>query len=143
MQTAGITVEASPALSMDEVEALYRAVGWTTYTDDVVTLEAALAGSSHVVVARRDGRLIGLARVISDGATICYLQDVLVHPDAQRTGVGRALVLAALEPYAAVRQKVLLTDDEPDQCAFYESLGYQETRDHGAGSLRAFVRFDG
>lgn len=54
MQTAGITVEASPALSMDEVDALYRAVGWTTYTDDVVTLEAALVGSSHVVVARRD-----------------------------------------------------------------------------------------
>ncbi len=143
MQTAEITVEAFPALRMDEVEALYRAVGWTTYADDVVTLEAALAGSSRVVVARRDGRLIGLARVISDGATICYLQDVLIHPDAQRAGVGRALVLAALEPYAAVRQKVLLTDDEPGQRAFYESLGYQETRDHGAGSLRAFVRFDG
>ncbi|MCM3660460.1 GNAT family N-acetyltransferase [Georgenia satyanarayanai] len=143
MHTAGNTVEASPALSMDEVEALYREVGWTTYADDVVTLEAALAGSSHVVAARRDGRLIGLARVISDGATICYLQDVLVHPDAQRAGVGRALVLAALEPYGSVRQKVLLTDDEPGQRAFYESLGYEETRDHGAGSLRAFVRFDG
>ncbi len=50
-----------------------------------------------------------------DGATICYLHDVLVHPEAQRAGVGRALVRAALEPYAAVRQKVLLTDDEPGQ----------------------------
>ena len=117
-------------------------MGWTTYADDVVTLEAALAGSSRVVAARRDGRLVGVARVISDGATICYLQDVLVRPDAQRAGIGRALVLAALEPYAFVRQKVLLTDDEPGQRAFYESLGYQETRDHGAGSLRAFVRFD-
>ena len=142
MQAAEITVEASPALSMDEVEELYRDVGWTTYADDVVTLEAALAGSSRVVAARRDGRLVGLARVISDGATICYLQDVLIHPGAQRAGVGRALVLAALEPYAAVRQKVLLTDDEPGQRAFYESLGYRETREHGAGSLRAFVRFD-
>lgn len=142
MQTAGITVEASPKLSMDEVEALYRDVGWTTYADDVVTLEAAIAGSSRVVAARREGRLIGMARVISDGATICYLQDVLVHPSAQRAGVGRALVLAALEPYASVRQKVLLTDDEPGQRAFYESLAYQETRDHGAGTLRAFVRFD-
>ncbi|XKH56414.1 GNAT family N-acetyltransferase [Citricoccus nitrophenolicus] len=101
-----------------------------------------VGGSSCVVAARRDGRLIGLARVISDGATICYLQDVLVHPDAQRTDVGRALVLTALEPYASVRQKVLLTDDDQGQRAFYESLGYQETRDHGAGSLRAFVRFD-
>lgn len=142
MQTEALTVESSPVLGMSEVAALYQEVGWTTYADDVATLEAALAGSSRVVAARRDGRLVGLARVISDGATICYLQDVLVHPDAQRAGVGRALVLAAVEPYASVRQKVLLTDNEPGQRAFYESLGYQETRDHGAGSLRAFVRFD-
>lgn len=142
MQTAGISIEPSPVLDMGEVVSLYREVGWTAYADDVVTLKAALAGSSCVVAARRDGRLVGLARVISDGATICYLQDVLVHPDAQRAGVGRALVLAAMEPYDSVRQKVLLTDDEPRQRTFYESLGYRETRDHGAGSLRAFVRFD-
>ncbi|NDK31788.1 GNAT family N-acetyltransferase [Nesterenkonia haasae] len=142
MQTEGFTVEPSPVLSMDEVVALYREVGWTTYADDTVTLEAALAGSSHVVAARRDGRLVGLARVISDGATICYLQDVLVHPDAQRAGIGRTLVVAALEPYHSVRQKVLLTDDEQGQRAFYEALGYQEVREHGTGSLRAFVRFD-
>ena len=36
---------------------------------------------------------------------------------------------------------VLLTDDEPGQRAFYESLGYRETRDFGEGTLRAFVRF--
>ncbi|XKH56413.1 transposase [Citricoccus nitrophenolicus] len=66
MQIEEITVESSPLLSMGEVAALYREVGWTMYADDVVTLEAALAGSSCVVAARRDGRLIGLARVISD-----------------------------------------------------------------------------
>jgi GNAT superfamily N-acetyltransferase len=85
---------------------------------------------------------VGLARVISDGATICYLQDVLVHPDEQRTGIGRSLVRAVLEPFASVRRKVLLTDDEPAQRAFYESLGYSETREHAEGTLRAFVRFD-
>lgn len=143
MPAAGITVEPSPVLDMDEVIELYRAVGWTVYTDNPATLEAALAGSSRVVTARRDGRLVGLARVISDGASICYLQDVLVHPDAQRSGIGRALVAAALEPYSSVRQKVLLTDDEPGQRAFYESLGYQETHDYDGGTVRAFVRFDG
>lgn len=132
----------SPSLELDEVVALYRDVGWTVYSNDAPTLAAALAGSSLVVAARQHGRLVGLARVVSDGATICYLQDVLVQPQARRAGVGRALVLAALEPYASVRQKVLLTDDEPGQRAFYESLGYQETRDRGDGTLRAFVRFD-
>ena len=80
---------------------------------------------------------------MSDAATICYLQDVLVLPDEQRNGIGRALVQAILDRYRTVRQKVLLTDDEPGQRAFYESLGFSETRDHPPGTLRAFVRFDG
>ncbi len=135
-------IDDAPVIDLQEIIGLYRAVGWNAYADDPSTLETGLSGSSRVVVARDNGRLIGLARVISDGASICYLQDVLVHPDAQRKGVGRSLVLAALAPYSSVRQKVLLTDDEPGQRAFYESLGYSETRDFGRGTLRAFVRFD-
>ena len=95
-----------------------------------------------MVTARRAEGPLGLARVLLDGATTCYLQDVLVHPDAQRHGVGRRLVTAALQPYADVRQKVLLTDAEPGQRAFYESLGYTEAHEHPHGPLRAFVRYD-
>lgn len=52
---------------------------------------------------------------VSDNATICYRQDVLVRPDEQGSGVGRALVQVVLDRYRAVRQKVLLSDDEPGQ----------------------------
>ncbi|MDP3894761.1 GNAT family N-acetyltransferase [Nocardioides sp.] len=126
----------------DELVDLYDAVGWGAYTKDVETLERALRGSTHVVTARRSGRLVGLARVVSDGASIAYLQDVLVHPEEQRGGLGRRLVNEVLAPFASVRQKVLLTDDEPRQRAFYESLGFAEIRDFDTGSLRSFVRFD-
>ena len=96
---------------------LYGAVGWTAYTKAPETLRRALAGSSTVMIETEAAsagieRVVGLARVVSDGATICYLQDVLVHPSVHRTGLGSRLVSAVLEPYAAVRQKVLLTDDE-------------------------------
>jgi len=139
------TIEAvdAEALVPTAVVQLYRSVGWSAYFDRPHVLTAALRGSSRVVVARIDGSLVGLARVITDGASICYLQDVLVHPEVQRSGLGRRLVHAALEPYADVRQKVLLTDAEPGQRAFYESLGYREARDWPDHGLRAFVRFDG
>ena len=127
---------------LDEALALYTAVGWTAYTNAPDTLRRALAGSSLVLTARRDGVLVGLARAVGDDATICYLQDVLVNPDARRSGVGGALVRAVLERYAHVRQKVLLTDDEPGQRAFYLSLGYEEVREAAGGRLRSFVRFD-
>lgn len=136
-----VVVERSTPGTAEAVE-LYRAVGWSGYADDPQTLAGALRGSTCVITARRGGDLVGLARVVSDGATIAYLQDVLVHPDHHRAGIGRRLVGAAFEPFAHVRQKVLLTDDEPGQRAFYEALGFTAAADHPQGPLRSFVRFD-
>lgn len=128
-------------VDLETVVGLYSAVGWTAYTDHREVLAAALAGSHHVVLAHHGGALIGLARVVSDGASIAYLQDVLVHPDHRRSGLGAALVEAAMAPYAAVRQKVLLTDDEPGERAFYEASGYHQVGQPGPDEpLRAFVR---
>ena len=133
-------------LPLPAVVRLYDAVGWRAYTDNPQQLAAALAGSTLVAVVRDGDELAGLARVISDGHSICYLQDVLVDPKYQRTGLGRDLVQYVLAPYAQVRQKVLLTDTEPGQKAFYESLGYRQAGDGGGETgglpLRAFVRFD-
>lgn len=142
MEEAELVIGPESGTTVDELLALYESVGWSAYTAAPGRLEAAVAGSSCVVTARRGGKLVGLARALSDGATICYLQDVLVHPSEQRSGIGRALVEAVLDRYRTVRQKVLLTDDEPGQRAFYESLGYAEIRDHDPGTLRCFVRFD-
>jgi GNAT superfamily N-acetyltransferase len=142
MPTSSARVLAVVDFDLEEVLELYRSVQWTTYTNSPEVLQAALAGSTRIVVARVEGQLVGLARVISDGATIAYLQDVLVHQDHQRVGIGAALVQAALAPYATVRQKVLLTDGGAAQRAFYESLGYREASELPEGPLRAFVRSD-
>ena len=139
-----VVIELVPgsSLAREAVLDLYASVGWNVYTNNSDTLVRALIGSSTVAIARSGKELLGLARVVSDGAFVAYLQDILVRPSAQRTGLGRRLVEAVLEPYGTVRQKVLLTDDEAAQKAFYESLGFRETRDFGEGTLRAFVRFD-
>ena len=69
--------------------------------------------------------LIGLARAISDDANIAYIQDILVHPDHQNQGIGKRLIQSILERYSHVRQKILLTDDRPEQISFYHSLGFK------------------
>ncbi|MFC3299322.1 GNAT family N-acetyltransferase [Arthrobacter agilis] len=129
-------------LPLSEVLALYGAVEWLAYTKDPDNLQRALEGSSTLVAAHDGKTLVGLARVVSDGASICYLQDILVRPTHHRRGIGRALAERALEQYPHVRQKVLITDDEPQQKAFYEALGYTQTEEFQGGSVRAFVRFD-
>ncbi|WP_371441116.1 GNAT family N-acetyltransferase, partial [Micrococcus sp. HMSC31B01] len=76
----------------DDVRALYDAVGWSASTADMDTLMGGLQGSATVVTAFDGGRLVGLARVVSDGHTIAYLQDILVHPVHQRRGIASELL---------------------------------------------------
>lgn len=128
-------------LTQDDVVRLYASVGWTAYTNDPVRLTAAVAASLHVVTAWDGDRLVGLARVVGDGLTIAYLQDILVDPENQRSGVGRELFRRAFAPFEGVRQKLLLTDDEPRQLAFYASMGFIEIRDL-KHPTRAFAKFD-
>ncbi|MGK2853915.1 MAG: GNAT family N-acetyltransferase [Microbacteriaceae bacterium] len=124
-----------------ELMELYSSVGWSTYTTEPDRLELAVRQSLRVATAWEDGFLVGLARVVGDGVTIVYLQDVLVHPHHARSGVGTRLVTAIFEPYSNVRQHVLMTDDEPEQRAFYESLGFTEVHDTTPRQLRSFARF--
>lgn len=125
-----------------DILSLYNAVGWSAYTKSPEVLSRAIKNSSFVVSAwGEDGNLVGLARTISDDATICYLQDILVDPAFHRTGVGRALFDQVLQRYQHVRQTVLITDDEPQQRAFYESMGLTEGSDFSAGPVRLFAKF--
>ena len=120
---------------------LYAKVGWSAYANDPDSLVRAVEQSSYVVSARdSNGTLVGLARAVSDDVSICYLQDILVSSDHQRSGIGRALVERVLERYVHVRQKVLLTDNEPGQRAFYESIGFVEGHDFRPTPLRTFVQ---
>ncbi|GGL73957.1 GNAT family N-acetyltransferase [Glutamicibacter protophormiae] len=135
-----ITYDSGRLPARDELLGLYDAVGWTAYTQDPQRLEAAIAASLSVATARAAGRLVGLARIVGDGLTIAYLQDLLVAPEYQRAGVGSELFRLAFLPYDEVRQKVLITDDEPRQLAFYRSMGFSEIRDL-EHPIRAFVRF--
>ena len=130
-------------LDAAELGDLYRSVGWSAYADDPAALAAAMANSGYRVAARAGDRLIGLARGISDDVSIFYLQDLLVRPEWQRRGVGRALLEQCLERFAHVRQKVLLTDADPAQHRFYRALGYRDVTEFAAAPLHAFVRIEG
>ncbi|CAM3585163.1 N-acetyltransferase domain-containing protein [Deinococcus saxicola] len=123
---------------LDELPSLYASVDWTAYTRDTQALARALRQSSFVWTARNEGgELVGLVRGLSDDVSILFVQDLLMLPDWQRRGVGRTLIEAVLARYPHIMQMALLTDDRPEQLAFYESLGFQNTWNLG---LNAFYR---
>jgi len=136
-------IQPAEAIEIDAVCSLYDSVGWSIYTKDPNQLMKAITGSDFLVTALEGGQLIGLARALSDDSTIAYVQDILVRPTHQGRGVGRGLLKAILDRYRHVRQKVLLTDDRPEQLRFYDSMGFQNTRELSQTPLNAFVLYEG
>lgn len=137
----GIEYADDEVVPIQELVGLYESVGWLAYTADPDGLARAVDRSTVVVTARdQDQNLVGLARCLSDDVSIMWLQDVLVHPDHRRKGIATFLVSVCLHKFDHVRQKVLMTDDEPGQAAFYESLGYRNIKDFGPPILNAFAQ---
>lgn len=124
-----------PEIDFESTLRLYAAVGWTAYTGNPERLREALVNSSLVLISTRADRVVGLVRCISDGQTICYIQDILVVPEHQRLGIGKSLMQRVLNHYVSCRQIVLMTDNEDAQRRFYESAGFREI----AGDLRGYV----
>ena len=114
-------------LNQADALALYQAVGWNMYTRDPKKLERAIAQSLSVLGAYDGDQLVGLIRAVGDGETILFIQDLLVLPSYQRQGIGRQLVDALVDQFPQVRQRVLLTDDQPQTRAFYENIGFVQS----------------
>lgn len=106
-----------------EIIDLYQSVGWTNYTSCPEMLEKAYKNSLCILGAFEKEKLVGVVRVVGDGISIVFVQDILVLPKYQRQGVGSALMRAVLEKYASVYQVELLTDSTEKSKAFYSSVG--------------------
>ena len=104
----------------EQIHQLYTEVGWTAYTDIMSVLEQGYKNSLLVLAAYENDELLGIIRVVGDGFTILFIQDILVFPKAQRKGVGTALLKAVLDRYPDVRQIMLATDNTPKTMAFYK-----------------------
>lgn len=114
-----------------EILSLYNSVGWTAYTAHPEVLHKGFDHSLLTLAAYEGEQLLGIIRVVGDGYTIVFVQDLLVFPEHQRKGIGSALLQAVLNQYRHVRQIELATDRTQKTIAFYKSMGFQEMSEVG------------
>src|SRR5690625_5913427 len=65
-------------INPEQLGKLYNDVEWYAYTQDLVGLQQAIEQSLEVISVWKDDELVGLIRVVGDGLTIIYIQDILV-----------------------------------------------------------------
>lgn len=88
--------------------------------------------SSHLFVAEEEGHIIGCATLCifhSPTGRKGSVEDVVVHPDWQRKGVGRSLLNALLQQARELSPITLQLTSRPERQAaraLYASLGFEQ-----------------
>lgn len=113
--------------TVEEFLSVTDAVGWS-HAYDRAAVPDSLTRSLRGVVAVTDDQVIGVGRLVGDGAVYFYVEDLAVRPDWQGRGVGTTM-LTRLESWIATvagpRAFVGLfaAGDSP---RLYRRFGYQQ-----------------
>ena len=122
---AMINITKETSVSIDDVLPLYQAVGWTNYTNQPQMLEQSLAHSLATYLARDGEEIVGVVRLVGDGFSSVFVQDLIVLPSYQRQGIGSALMEKALGDFKDAYQVQLATEQTEKTLGFYRSLGFE------------------
>ncbi len=84
------------APTVQEYQFLRGQTSWDMVDEKVV--EVALKNQLYGVVVFDGSNIIGMGRIIGDGAIYFYIQDVIVHQEYRNKGIG-ALIMERIEHY--------------------------------------------
>ena len=101
-----------------------------------------LDNSLYTLVAFKDGKAVGMGRIVGDGAIICYVQDLIIRPEVQGEGIG-SLILETLRDFVVNISFEGTTMMFDLMCArgreeFYKKHGFiaRPTEDLGPGMIQ-------
>lgn len=105
---------------------LFRAGGWwkeewdPAHIPDLVKASFAFAIAKHIT----DGVIVGMGRVISDGISDAYIQDLVILPEYRGMGIGGSIVRILLHYCINNNITWIALIAEPGTEEFYRPLGF-------------------
>jgi ribosomal protein S18 acetylase RimI-like enzyme len=120
------------AWDLDAIADLYRAGGWWKEEWNPTGLPSLIRGSFAFAVAVESstGRTVGMGRVISDGVSDGYVQDLVVHPNYRDRDIGTMILSALLKECTSAGVTWIALIAEPETEAFYAMSGFQRMEGH-------------
>lgn len=127
-----ITVKIVRSWDEKEIAALYCAGGWWKEEYKTEDLPHLILGSFAFAVATdtKTGHAVGMGRVIADGVSDGYIQDLVVLPEYRKSGVGTQIVAALVTRCLQSGITWIGLIAEPDTEKFYLPLGFHPMEKH-------------
>lgn len=113
---------------------LYESTGWNEeYKLTADEIFDCLSASWYMVSAYDEDRLVGFGRVLSDGKLHALITEMIVLPDYQGQGIGKAII----EFITSICLKHEIRDIQlfsaKGKAGFYEKYGYSRRPESGPG----------
>ena len=90
--------------------------------EDQACVEGMLENANLIVTARRENKLIGIARSMTDFHYACYLSDIAVDLEYQKIGIGKQLITRTQQQLGPRCKLILLS--APDATDYYPKIGF-------------------
>ena len=121
-----ITYRDTHDFTAGELEDLFLSVQWSSghFPERLVV---AMKNFETVISAWDGDRLVGMICAMDDGVMTAYVHYLLLRPEYQGRGIGRALVERVKEKYADYLRIVLVAYNA--EIPFYEACGFKKAGD--------------
>lgn len=113
--------EGMEGLTAARIATLYRRAPLLRPTADRVAIQRMFENSQLVLSAWSGDRLIGVARVLTDGELFSLLADLAVEPNVQGLGIGKQLIEEVMQ---RLKGTELILRDSDISTGFYKRLGF-------------------
>lgn len=113
--------------SEDDIVKLYKAGGWWKEHYDKSALKSLIQGSFAfaVVIDNKNNKTIGMGRILSDGISDAYIQDLVILPEYRKKGIGKKLVKKLIRYCKLKKIYWIALIAEPNQDTFYKNIGFK------------------
>ena len=127
-----IKIKIIDSWNQNEIVDLYKTGGWWKEGYDPSGIKNLIKGSFACAIAFDTNikKAVGMGRVLSDGVSDAYIQDLVVLKEYRNLGIGREIVKVLIDHCKKKGINWIALIAEPKQDGFYEKLGFKTMKNY-------------